>query len=210
MDRFSEINYTSKIADVNRSKPILSAVAGNACPSPPIWLMRQAGRHLPEYRKIRQRAGGFLDLVCAPDLACEVTLQPVRRYGLDGSILFSDILVIPWALGQDLWFETGEGPKLGPKPKEFYFDLEKLNPIFETLKQLNLALRGSSVTQLGFAGAPWTVATYMIEGGKPKFAKSREFLKTPGAKHLFRVLIDATISYCSIRISNIRCKFGNC
>lgn len=162
--------------------------------------MRQAGRHLPEYREVRKQAGGFLDLVCNPDLATEVTLQPVQRYTMDGSILFSDILVIPWALGQDLWFEEGEGPKLGSLPETLNLDLRKLEPIFQTLSNLRTALAESSVTQLGFVGAPWTVATYMIERGKPNFKKSKEFLATPGAKRLFETLIQATISYAKAQI----------
>lgn len=182
-------------------KPILRALAGQGQDTPPIWLMRQAGRHLSEYRKVRAEAGGFLNLVCDSQRAAEVTLQPVRRYGMDGSILFSDILVIPWALGQDLWFETGEGPKLGPLPTDLKLDMDVLNPIFETLRLLSSALEETSVTQLGFVGAPWTVATYMVEGGKPKFQASKDFLETSEAEPLFRTLINATISYAKAQVA---------
>ena len=182
-------------------KPILCALAGETQARPPIWLMRQAGRHLPEYRKVRAEAGGFLNLVCDSERAAEVTLQPVRRYGMDGSILFSDILVIPWALGQDLWFETGEGPKLGELPTQLDLDMNVLSPIFETLGLLKSALADTKVTQLGFVGAPWTVATYMIEQGKPKFQASRDFLETDQAKALFRTLINATIAYAKAQVA---------
>lgn len=183
------------------NKPIIAALQGQAQTPPPIWLMRQAGRHLAEYRALRAEAGGFMNLVLDPEKAAEVTLQPVRRYDMDGSILFSDILVIPWALGQDLWFKTGEGPKLGPRPSTLIYDAQKLNPIFETLQRLQQALAGSKVTQLGFVGAPWTVATYMIEQGKPKFDKSRAFLDSDQAEPLFRHIIDATISYAKAQIA---------
>jgi len=185
-------------------KPLLQALGGQVCQPPPVWLMRQAGRHLPEYRDVRYKAGGFLDLVTDPARAAEVTLQPVRRYGLDGSILFSDILVVPWALGQDLRFETGEGPKLGPLPARLsadILDMQVLAPIFETLRRLKTALQGSTVTQLGFVGAPWTVATYMIEGGKPGFERSRAYLKTPSASTLLDVLIKATLVYAKAQIA---------
>ena len=162
--------------------------------------MRQAGRHLPEYRKIRAQAGGFLSLVHDPSAACEVTLQPVDRYKMDGAILFSDILIVPMALGQELWFETGEGPKLGPWPDPFGFDETAINPILETLRLVRHRLEGQAVTTLGFVGAPWTVATYMIEQGKPSFDKSRAFLETPAAKDLFKTLIDATIRFAKAQV----------
>ena len=185
-------------------KSILAALAGTPVSPPPIWLMRQAGRHLPEYRCLRQQTAGFLNLVCSPAQACEVTLQPVRRYGMDGSILFSDILVVPWALGQDLSFQEGEGPCLGPLPAlapDQELDLSRLAPIYETLRRLTVELAGTQVTQLGFVGAPWTVATYMIEGRKPSFQKSRDFLETNLAEPLFKTLIRATISYAQGQIA---------
>ena len=163
--------------------------------------MRQAGRHLPEYRETRAKVGEFLNLVMSPQQACEVTLQPVRRYELDGAILFSDILVIPLALGQDLWFETGEGPKLGPLPKALHLDLGVLAPISQTLKNIRNELKGTHVTTIGFVGAPWTVATYMLEQGKPRFRTSRAFLETQQAASLFDTLIQATIVYAKAQIS---------
>jgi uroporphyrinogen decarboxylase len=137
---------------------------------PPVWLMRQAGRYLPEYRAIREKAGDFLKLCFTPEFAAEVTLQPVRRFGFDAAILFSDILVVPHALGQKVWFVTGEGPRLDPivdrqgvaalKPE---IDQVALAPVYETIKRVKAEL-ASDVTLLGFCGAPWTVASYMIAG----------------------------------------------
>lgn len=185
--------------------PLLSTLHGTTASPPPIWLMRQAGRHLPEYRRVREQAGGFLDLVLTPKLAAEVTLQPVRRYRLDGAILFSDILMVPWALGQGLDFRQGEGPRLGALPAhlvEKTFDLTKLSPISQTLSSVRQSLAGTAVTILGFVGAPWTVATYMIEGGKPTFCKSLAFLQdTAKAFVLFRTLIQATIAYAKMQIA---------
>jgi len=137
----------------------------------PVWLMRQAGRYLPEYRKVRAQAGDFLSLCYNPELACEVTLQPLNRFDLDAAIIFSDILVVPHALGQNLWFETGEGPKLDPiqsmsdlplfNPESF---LTHLEPVFEALRLTRDRLPIEK-SLIGFAGAPWTLACYMINGG---------------------------------------------
>ncbi|PVE24811.1 uroporphyrinogen decarboxylase [Microvirga sp. KLBC 81] len=146
----------------------------------PIWIMRQAGRYLPEYRETRKQAGSFLDLCYTPRLAEEVTLQPIRRFGFDASILFSDILVIPHALGQDVRFVENEGPKLDPVTSEKDFSrladelpLERLDPVFETLDRLKQSLP-QETTLLGFCGAPWTVASYMIAGkGTPDQAPAR-------------------------------------
>ena len=152
------------------NKPILDVLDCRRRMPPPIWLMRQAGRYLPEYREVRNRAGDFLDLCFTPELAAEVTLQPVRRFGFDAAILFSDILVIPHALGQSIRFTTGEGPKLDPiingrdlvrlKPE---LDHNILAPVYETI-QLVKANLSTDVAFLGFCGAPWTVASYMIAG----------------------------------------------
>jgi uroporphyrinogen decarboxylase len=155
----------------NRSiKPILRVLAGEHLSVPPIWLMRQAGRYLPEYRAIREKAGSFLDLCFNAKLAAEVTLQPMRRFGFDAAILFSDILVVPHALGQRVTFETGEGPKLDAigTPREQQrlrpeIDHEKLASIYETIARVKQDLP-PEVVLLGFCGAPWTVATYMIAG----------------------------------------------
>ena len=135
---------------------------------PPVWLMRQAGRYLPEYRKLREEKGGFLELAYDSDAAAEITLQPIRRFGFDAAILFSDILVIPHMLGQDLWFEAGEGPRLAPPLKGYALgDLkpvpQRLAPIYETVHKVRHGLP-ETVTLLGFAGSPWTVATYMVAG----------------------------------------------
>lgn len=147
---------------------LLDTLNGNRSDAVPLWLMRQAGRYLPEYRELRAKAGGFLAMAYDPELASEITLQPIRRFGFDGAILFSDILVIPHALGQDLWFETGEGPRLAPPLVDgAWASLEampsRLDPIYETVRLTRAALP-ESVTMLGFAGSPWTVATYMVAG----------------------------------------------
>lgn len=156
---------------MSNKKTILRALAGETLPTPPIWMMRQAGRYLPEYKATRAQAGDFLSLCYNPELAAEVTFQPIRRYGFDAAILFADILLIPQALGADLWFVTGEGPRLSTittqaevdalKPVEAIHDT--LSPIYETVKLLSKGLP-EETTLIGFAGAPWTVATYMIAG----------------------------------------------
>ncbi len=148
---------------------MMKALKGETLSPPPIWMMRQAGRYLPEYRASRQEAGSFLDLCYSPDFAVEVTLQPIRRFGFDASILFSDILVVPHALGRDLRFEEGRGPLMTPIREDEIAGLdtttfhERLEPVYETVKRLRGALPPET-TLLGFCGAPWTVATYMIAG----------------------------------------------
>src|SRR5436190_8710536 len=161
-------------------KPILEVLCGRAQTVPPVWFMRQAGRYLPEYRALRERAGSFLNLCFTPELAAEATLQPVRRFGFDAAILFSDILVVPHALGRTVTFEAGEGPRLEPLD-----DATKLNalsetaddavfaPVYEAVLQVKGQLP-ADVALLGFCGAPWTVATYMIAGrGTPDQAPAR-------------------------------------
>ncbi len=192
------------------SKLILRALAGETLPTPPIWMMRQAGRYLPEYRATRSRAGDFLKLCYNPDLAAEVTLQPIRRFGFDAAILFADILLLPQALGADLWFETGEGPRLSTitdmagvqtlKPTGAIHDT--LQPIYETLRILTRELPRQT-TLIGFAGAPWTVATYMIAGrGTPDQAPAHAFKAADRAA--FSALIDriteATVEYLSMQV----------
>jgi uroporphyrinogen decarboxylase len=148
--------------------------------TPPIWMMRQAGRYLAEYREVRAKAGGFLDLCFTPELAAEVTLQPIRRFGFDAAIIFSDILVIPYALGRAVRFEVGEGPRLDPldTPEKIaalarQADFKKLEPVFEALRRVRGAL-APDVALIGFCGAPWTVATYMVAGqGTPDQAPAR-------------------------------------
>jgi uroporphyrinogen decarboxylase len=157
---------------VSGGKPagkFLETLAGTRFATPPVWLMRQAGRYLPEYRAVRATTRSFLEFCYTPAKAVEVTLQPIQRFGLDAAIIFSDILVIPDALGQKVWFEEGEGPRLGPLPsnEELRRALDGamglLAPVGETLADVREALEPERAL-IGFAGAPWTVATYMIEG----------------------------------------------
>lgn len=183
-------------------KPLLRVLAGERVSPPPAWLMRQAGRYLSEYRAVRAEAGSFLDLCYNPELAAEVTLQPIRRFGFDAAILFSDILVIPHALGQKLWFVEGEGPRLAPVLAEAGLEEltpapERLEPVLETVRKVKAALP-PEVTFIGFAGSPWTIATYMVEGrGSRDQATTRKM--TYGEPERFGKLIDAiteqTISY---------------
>jgi uroporphyrinogen decarboxylase len=173
-------------------------------------MMRQAGRYLPEYRATRAQAGDFLSLCYNSELAAEVTLQPIRRYGFDAAIMFADILLIPQALGADLWFVTGEGPRLSTVTKEADFNRLKpanetdatLNPIYETLRILSRALPAET-TLIGFAGAPWTVATYMIAGrGTPDQGPAHKLMtENPDLfQRLIDLLTEATIDYLSKQI----------
>ena len=193
-----------------QNKTILRALAGETQPVPPIWMMRQAGRYLPEYRATRAQAGDFLSLCYNSELAAEVTLQPIRRYGFDAAIMFADILLIPQALGADLWFVTGEGPRLSTVTKEADFNRLKpanetdatLNPIYETLRILSRALPAET-TLIGFAGAPWTVATYMIAGrGTPDQGPAHKLIaENPDLfQRLIDLLTEATIDYLSKQI----------
>jgi uroporphyrinogen decarboxylase len=186
---------------------LLAVLKGARLPVPPLWLMRQAGRYLPEYRALRAAKGGFLDLVTDSDAAAEITLQPIRRFGMDGAILFSDILMVPWALGQDLRFEAGEGPRLAPPLIDVALDaLEavpaRLDPVYATVRTVAARLPAET-TLLGFAGSPWTVATYMVAGqGSRDQAETRRFAyRDPEA---FGAVIDAivavTIAYCARQI----------
>ena len=167
--------------------PLLDTLNGQRTAQVPMWLMRQAGRYLPEYRALRADKGGFLAMCYDPVAASEITLQPIRRFGFDGAILFSDILVIPHALGQELWFEAGEGPRLAPPLVDGAWQgLEaaphRLASIFETVRLTRAALP-EGVTMLGFAGSPWTVATYMVAGqGSKDHHQARELAyRDPGA-----------------------------
>ena len=191
-------------------KKLMRALAGEAMAVPPVWLMRQAGRYLPEYRATRAQAGDFLKLCYNPDLAAEVTLQPIRRYGFDAAILFADILLLPQALGADLWFETGEGPRLSTVTSDADFARlkgraaihETLSPIYETVRILARELPRET-TLIGFAGAPWTVATYMIAGRGTPDQGPAHALKAEN-RALFARLIDlltaSTIDYLSAQI----------
>lgn len=192
------------------TKTILRALAGETQAVPPVWMMRQAGRYLPEYRATRAQAGDFLSLCYNSDLAAEVTLQPIRRYGFDAAILFADILLICQALGAKLWFETGEGPRLSTitTPAELaalrpVADIhETLAPIYQTLRILTRALPPET-TLIGFAGSPWTVASYMIAGKGTKDQGPAHALKASD-RATFSALIDvltaATIEYLSAQI----------
>ncbi|MEM6322531.1 MAG: uroporphyrinogen decarboxylase [Pseudomonadota bacterium] len=192
------------------TKTLLKALAGETQAVPPVWMMRQAGRYLPEYRATRAQAGDFLSLCYNSELAAEVTLQPIRRYGFDAAILFADILLLPQALGAELWFVTGEGPRLSTitsasdmaslRPVD-EID-ETLAPIYETLRILRRELP-SETTLIGFAGAPWTVATYMIAGrGTPDQAPAHALRRD--APDVFDALIarltEGTIAYLSRQI----------
>ena len=191
----------------NADKPLLRALAGEALWPPPFWLMRQAGRYLPEYRELRAQAGDFISLCTNPALAAEVTLQPLRRYGMDGAILFSDILMLPWAMGQALRYAEGEGPLLEPIRDAAglaALDPEgaraRMAPIFETVARVRagLAQEAPKAALIGFAGSPFTVACYMVEGkGGGEFAQARRMAY--GDPILFgkliRLLVDATVDY---------------
>lgn len=194
---------------VSTSKPLLDTARGIKQPKPPMWIMRQAGRYLPEYRAVREKAGGFLELCYTPELAAEVTLQPLRRYDLDAAILFSDILVIPDALGQEVRFEAGEGPRLDPLTPATLGQLdpdrvlEKLAPVFETLDRVKSGLEKDK-TLIGFCGAPWTVATYMLGGkGSPDQAAARLFaLEHPEAfERLMALLVEVSAEYLLAQLS---------
>jgi uroporphyrinogen decarboxylase len=182
----------------------MRALAGEPMRRPPFWLMRQAGRYLPEYRAVRQSVGGFLELCYTPELAAEVTLQPIRRYGMDAAILFADILVVPHGLGQSVAFREGEGPVLDAVTSAeglgrlalagFH---ERVGKIYETVRLVRAALPPETAL-IGFAGAPWTVATYMVEGGTSRdFARVRlwAFRDPAGFGRLIDLLVDATADY---------------
>jgi uroporphyrinogen decarboxylase len=186
------------------NKSFLQVLDGTVQSPPPVWLMRQAGRYLPEYRALREKAGEFLDLIFTPEYAAEVTLQPIRRFGFDAAILFSDILVIPHALGQAVRFAAGEGPRLEPladgqalKRLAGEVDQRVLAPIYETVRLVKAKLDGGTAL-LGFCGAPWTVASYMVAGqGTPDQAPARLFAyREPEAfAGLIDILVDASAAY---------------
>src|SRR5215510_5994299 len=185
-------------------KKLLRVLDGKRETIPPVWLMRQAGRYLPEYRLIREKAGSFLNLCFNPEMAAEVTLQPIRRFGFDAAILFSDILVIPHALGQTVRFAEGEGPRLDPIPDagglgrlRAEADGAVLAPIYETVKRVRAGLP-DNVPLIGFCGAPWTVATYMVAGrGTPDQAPAKAFASRDpkGFGILVDKLVEASADY---------------
>jgi uroporphyrinogen decarboxylase len=194
------------------AKPLLRVLDGESVCPPPVWLMRQAGRYLPEYRATRAKARSFLELATTPELAAEITLQPVRRFRFDAAILFSDILILPWALGHDLTFKEGEGPVMSPLRTAA--DLRTLDPsrlptaaapVYETVRRVSQALRSDhqSTTLIGFAGAPFTVACYMVAGGGSKdFAEVRRLAYTNPTlfADLIGLLAETTITYLAAQI----------
>jgi uroporphyrinogen decarboxylase len=176
---------------------LLETLRGKQGVQRPIWLMRQAGRYLPEYRALRERKGGFLALVYDAEAAAEITLQPIRRFGFDGAILFSDILIVPYAMGQDLEFLTGEGPRLSPRLVDSALESlhavpERLAPIYATVARVKAALPADK-TLLGFAGSPWTVATYVVagEGSRDQHETRAMAYRDPAA---FQAIIDAIVA----------------
>lgn len=183
-------------------KRLLSTLHGERHAIPPLWLMRQAGRYLPEYRALRAEKGGFLALATDPVAAAEVTLQPIRRFGFDGAILFSDILMVPWALGQALTFGAGEGPRLTPPLVDHALSAlervpERLEPVYATVQAVAAALPADT-TFLGFAGSPWTVATYMVAGaGSKDQGETRRFAyNDPQAfAAIIDAIVDCTVTY---------------
>ncbi|MDR3518545.1 MAG: uroporphyrinogen decarboxylase [Azospirillaceae bacterium] len=191
------------------NKLFLRTLTGKTSSRPPFWLMRQAGRYLPEYRAVRTQAGSFLALCFDPALATEVTLQPLRRYDMDAAILFSDILVVPHALGQKLDYLDGEGPRLEPirttqdllrlSQERFH---QTLAPVYETIDRLKTAIPAHTAL-IGFAGSPWTIATYMVEGGATKEfveVKRWAYRDPAGFSALIDLIVDATIDYLSAQI----------
>jgi uroporphyrinogen decarboxylase len=207
--RLNRKNLQDEIGDIKPqrfavNKPLLGVLESKRRFPPPVWLMRQAGRYLPEYRAVREKAGEFLDLVLRPELAAEVTLQPIRRFGFDAAIVFSDILVVPLALGQRVSFAPGEGPLLDPLADRRAFeriasklDHEVCAPVYETIRIVKAAL-DPAVALIGFCGAPWTVATYMIAGrGTSDQAPARLFgyRDRAGLDTLIDILVEASSAY---------------
>jgi uroporphyrinogen decarboxylase len=188
---------------------LIRALRGETVGPPPVWLMRQAGRYLPEYREVRRRVGGFVELCLTPELAAEVTIQPLRRYPLDAAILFSDILIVPYGLGQKLEFREGEGPvleRVASRADLARLDLgglvERVAPVFETVRRVRAALPAGAAL-IGFAGSPWTVASYMVEGGGSRdFAVAKRFAygDEAGFAALIERLVEATVAYLSRQV----------
>ena len=190
------------------TKALLTVLKGERLTTPPMWLMRQAGRYLPEYRALRAEKGGFLALATDPEAAAEVTVQPIRRFGFDGAILFSDILMVPWALGQELSFGAGEGPRLAPPLAGHPLAaleraVERLDPVYATVRRVK-AMLPAETTFLGFAGSPWTVATYMVAGqGSRDQGETRMFAyRDSGAfDAIVEAIVATTVDYLSGQIA---------
>lgn len=195
--------------DSMSEKIFLKALSGQTLPRPPIWLMRQAGRYLDDYRAVRDKAGSFLNLCYSPEMACEVTLQPIEKFGFDASILFADILVVPDALGQKVRFETGEGPRLDPistnegiKQLDLGLVDEKYDSVAKTVSLIRSRLPQETAL-IGFCGAPWTVATYMVAGkGTPNQAPARSmaYLNPELFQELIDILVETSIDYLSRQV----------
>ena len=192
---------------VTADKPLLAVLHGERRDPPPLWLMRQAGRYLPEYRELRATKDGFLGLAYDPEAAAEVTLQPLRRFAFDGAILFSDILIVPHAIGQHLEFVAGEGPRLSPPLSNSPLEglqpvLERLEPIYRTVAKVKAEL-SPQTTFLGFAGSPWTVATYMVAGqGSREQSEARRlaYLDPPRFQAIIERIEEITLTYLSGQI----------
>lgn len=213
MDRKTHARSTPVEGEPAPAKPtkrLLRVLAGEVLDPPPIWLMRQAGRYLPEYRELRKTAGSFLELCYNPDLAVEATLQPIRRYGFDAAILFSDILVVPHALGQEVWFEEGHGPRLDVIEDTATLDRlnaaelhSRLQPVYAALGLLRRSLPPETAL-IGFAGAPWTLATYMLEGGSSRdFRVAKGWMaERPGDfARLMDLLVGAVFEHLSAQVA---------
>ena len=193
------------MSDVPRAR-FLSALEGEKLSRPPIWFMRQAGRSLPEYRALREKAPDFVAFCLDPEMAAEATLQPMRRFAFDAAIIFADILLIPMALGQRVWFESGEGPRLGPRPAvaDLRARLDEvevsLSSVGETVSRVRSALDPSRAV-IGFAGGPWTVATYMLEGrgGDRADARATAFAEPAMVDDLIDVLVEASARYLAMQ-----------
>jgi uroporphyrinogen decarboxylase len=202
--RFPITTAEPSLTQIHAVKPLSEVLSGRRQKVPPVWMMRQAGRYLPEYRELRARAGGFLDLCFTPEYAAEVTLQPIRRFSFDAAIIFSDILVIPFALGRSVRFEVGEGPRLDPldtpeqvKTLALQADFGKLEPVYEALRRVRREL-DPKVALIGFCGAPWTVATYMVAGqGTPDQAPARimAYRHADAFAKIIDVLVENSIRY---------------
>ncbi len=188
-------------------KPLLAVLRGERRDPPPVWLMRQAGRYLPEYRELRAAKGGFLDMAYDPETAAEITLQPLRRFAFDGAILFSDILVVPHAMGMELTFVAGEGPRLAPRLaqariRDLKPAIERLSPVYDTVRRVKAQL-SPETTFLGFAGSPWTVSTYMIAGqGSREQSEARQLAYSDPAKmdSILDIVSRITVDYRSGQI----------
>ena len=194
---------------MNHEKSLIRVLNGERLDPPPVWIMRQAGRYLPEYRALRLKAKDFLSFCYTPDLACEAVLQPLRRFDLDAAILFSDILVTPDALGRNVWFVEGEGPRLAPLADEqnWRIDvtdsfLQRLSPVYETVERLRAVLPRQTAL-IGFAGGPWTVATYMIqgEGGEKDRSRRAAYQRPADVDALLEVLVEATALHLAAQVA---------